>query len=336
MNSRRNMGSDGLTYLSAYAIAVKHGYTGSETEWLDSLQGKSGHGVLLHFDPVRNMLQWRSEDETTWQDLVSLDELQTELEAATIAEARAAKQGAATAETGAQIARSEAQTAAADAQAAKMEAEQLSGSIAAALTGAETAEAEAKAAAQQAKQYAGSASLAQSWAVGGTGTRSGEDTDNAKFWAAQAQSAVGGGVTSFHGRSGVVLPETGDYTADQVGAVPQSRKVNGKGLAADIVLSAADVGAVPESRTINGQKLAANVNLTAAQVGADPAGSAGTVEAALRSHSGNSSVHVTPAQCGEWDKKLDPGVLQFTETAPVEGTSAEVPEGTLCFVYEVV
>ena len=33
---------------------------------------------------------------------------------------------------------------------------------------------------------------AQSWAVGGTGTRPGEDTDNAKYWAQQAQAAVGG------------------------------------------------------------------------------------------------------------------------------------------------
>ena len=33
---------------------------------------------------------------------------------------------------------------------------------------------------------------AQSWAVGGTGTRPGEDTDNAKYWAQQAQASVGG------------------------------------------------------------------------------------------------------------------------------------------------
>ena len=33
---------------------------------------------------------------------------------------------------------------------------------------------------------------AQSWAVGGTGTRPGEDTDNAKYWAEQAQAVAGG------------------------------------------------------------------------------------------------------------------------------------------------
>lgn len=58
---------------------------------------------------------------------------------------------------------------------------------------------------------------AKSWAVGGTGSRQGEDTNNAKYWAAQAAAAAGGGVTSFNGRTGSVLPARGDYTADMVG-----------------------------------------------------------------------------------------------------------------------
>ena len=37
-----------------------------------------------------------------------------------------------------------------------------------------------------------SATLAESWAVGGTGTRSGEDTNNAKYYALQAQSVAQG------------------------------------------------------------------------------------------------------------------------------------------------
>ena len=39
------------------------------------------------------------------------------------------------------------------------------------------------------------------------------------------------------------------YTASEVGAVPTSRKVNGKALSADITLSASDVGAAPVSHT---------------------------------------------------------------------------------------
>ena len=58
---------------------------------------------------------------------------------------------------------------------------------------------------------------AKSWAVGGTGTRQGEDTNNAKYWSQQAAAAAGGGVTSFNGRTGSVLPTKGDYTADMVG-----------------------------------------------------------------------------------------------------------------------
>lgn len=59
---------------------------------------------------------------------------------------------------------------------------------------------------------------AQSWAVGGTGTREGEDTNNAKYWSEQAAAAAGGGVTSFKGRTGPVVPASGDYTAEMVGA----------------------------------------------------------------------------------------------------------------------
>lgn len=54
------------------------------------------------------------------------------------------------------------------------------------------ASAAAAAAAQSAASVDGINKTAQSWAVGGTGTRPGEDTDNAKYWAKQAQAALGG------------------------------------------------------------------------------------------------------------------------------------------------
>lgn len=41
------------------------------------------------------------------------------------------------------------------------------------------------------------AKLSESWAVGGTGTRSGEDTNNAKYWAEQAASSAGGHFVSY-------------------------------------------------------------------------------------------------------------------------------------------
>lgn len=78
-------------YYSAYGIAVKHGFPGTEEEWLLSLKGERGANVELRFNSDTNYLQQKPEDETEWQDLMSLTELQTELEAATIAEVEAAR-----------------------------------------------------------------------------------------------------------------------------------------------------------------------------------------------------------------------------------------------------
>ena len=65
-------------------------------------------------------------------------------------------------------------------------------SAAASASSASQASAAAAAAAQSAASVDGINKTAQSWAVGGTGTRPGEDTDNAKYWAQQAVAAVGG------------------------------------------------------------------------------------------------------------------------------------------------
>ena len=48
----------------------------------------------------------------------------------------------------------------------------------------------------QAGEAADSATLSQSWARGGTGTRSGEDTNNAKYFSEQAQASAAGASTS--------------------------------------------------------------------------------------------------------------------------------------------
>lgn len=83
-----------------------------------------------------------------------------------------------------------------------------------------------------------------------------------------AQAAPASGVTSFKGRTGAVTPANGDYTAEMVGAVPTTRKINNKALSADVTLAAGDVGAVPTSRTVNGKALSSNISLTASDVGA--------------------------------------------------------------------
>ena len=79
--------------------------------------------------------------------------------------------------------------------------------------------AQAQAAAAQAQQYASSdyVKTAQSWAIGGTSSRYGEDTNNAKYWAEIAAEVVTeGGVGSFNGRTGQVLPAAGDYDTTMI------------------------------------------------------------------------------------------------------------------------
>ena len=56
----------------------------------------------------------------------------------------------------------------------------------------ETATEQAQIATQEADRAAASVITSQSWAEGGTGTRAGEDSNNAKYWAEQAKEAVGG------------------------------------------------------------------------------------------------------------------------------------------------
>ena len=48
---------------------------------------------------------------------------------------------------------------------------------------------------------AASATLAESWAVGGTGTREGEDTDNAQYWCNQAQTIAQGALGWYESES---------------------------------------------------------------------------------------------------------------------------------------
>ena len=75
----------------------------------------------------------------------------------------------------------------------------------------------AQASAASAASVGDIADLSKSYAVGGTGIREGEDTDNAKYYKEQARAIAGGGVTTFNGRGGDVKPQAGDYTKDMVG-----------------------------------------------------------------------------------------------------------------------
>ena len=77
-------------YLTAYGIAVKHGFAGTEEEWLESLKGERGPGAVLRYDLDREMLEWSFEDREDWQELLDINDLRGYVVAATLDEAREA------------------------------------------------------------------------------------------------------------------------------------------------------------------------------------------------------------------------------------------------------
>lgn len=107
--------------------------------------------------------------------------------------------------------------AAASAAASKSSEQAAAGSASEAEQSATDAKGEVENAKQEVQNAENAAQKSESWAVGGTGTRPGEDTNNAKYWSDEARKAAGGGVASFNGRTGVVLPEEGDYTREMLG-----------------------------------------------------------------------------------------------------------------------
>ena len=89
-------------------------------------------------------------------------------------------------------------------------------SVASIKTSVQNASDSALSAADSADDASDSATLSKSWATGGTGKREDEDVNNAKYWASIAGAAAGGGVLSFNGRSGFVVPADGDYKSEQI------------------------------------------------------------------------------------------------------------------------
>jgi hypothetical protein len=108
------------------------------------------------------------------------------------AQANAAAQSAGIASASAQTAQSAASSAGTAASTASSAASTASTAAEAASGSASQASAAATAAEGSAAGAETASKTAQSWAVGGTNTRPGEDTDNAKYWAEQAQAVAGG------------------------------------------------------------------------------------------------------------------------------------------------
>lgn len=115
---------------------------------------------------------------------------------------------------------SEAKDAAKEAEDAKNATVQLKAdterAVASIKTSVDNASSSATSAADSADDATDSAALSKSWAIGGTGKREDEDVNNAKYWASVAGAAAGGGVLTFNGRSGFVVPADGDYKSEQI------------------------------------------------------------------------------------------------------------------------
>lgn len=136
-----------------------------------------------------------------------------------------------------------------------------------------------------------------------------------------AQAAPASGVTSFNGRTGAVTPVSGDYTAEMVGAVPTTRKINNKALSADVTLAAGDVGAVPTSRKVNGKALSADVSLTASDVGALPL-SGGMMTGNLYAFDDSDPSNPKVRNSLLTDTELNDSIL------------VQMPEGCIAWLYE--
>lgn len=108
-------------------------------------------------------------------------------------------------------------------------------------------------------------------------------------------------VESFNGRSGDVVPQSGDYTASDVGAIPTSDK----GKAGGVATLGSD-GKVPTSQL--------------PKMDYDAAGSAAAVQGKLDVHAGDATKHVTATERNAWNAKCGKAVA-FTVTLSAVGWS---------------
>lgn len=177
-------------YVSAYGIAVAHGYSGTEAEWLASLKGDPGDPVELRYHGAA--LEWKYSSEETWTELLDLTDLRTQVENDTIDDVNAAKsaaQSAATAAAGsASAAASSASGAASSAASAASSAEDAETAQTAAETAQEAAETAQTGAEASALAAEGSASAAAGSANAAAGSADAAETAQIAAEAAQAEA----------------------------------------------------------------------------------------------------------------------------------------------------
>ena len=90
-----------------------------------------------------------------------------------------------------------------------------------------------------------------------------------------------GSVSSVFGRAGAVAAQTGDYTAEMVGAAAKKHAAQHKKNGTD-PLSAEDIGAVPGTKTVNGEKITYVVDGVIKASGVDTSGGTTSVKDPVR------------------------------------------------------
>lgn len=216
-----------------------------------------------------------------------------------------AEDSAAAAARNAQTSQTAASTATGAASTASAAAEAASGS-------ASQAQASAAAAAQSATSVDGINKTAQSWAVGGTGTRPGEDTNNAKYWANQAQAVVGGdfatkveaqGYVTTHNQSTDAHRDIRNALAGKEAAGAATQALADAKSYTDTQIKAIPTPDVSGQISTHNKDTAAHQDIRTALGKKENAGAAATVQSNLTAHAGNITVHVTSAEKKMWDGK---------------------------------
>lgn len=193
-------------YLTAYNLAVKHGFVGTEEEWLESLQGKS---VMLRYNAETETLQWAYENTDDWKDILDINDLRSEIVAQTLDEANAAKTGAETAQGKAESAQEAAESAQTAAETAKGLAETAARDAA---SSAGAAEGSAGSAASSAQSAAQSAQSAMEYA----GKPSKVEDGTWRVWNAASQAYTDTGVKAYTNPMGAYDPDTSYSLLDVV------------------------------------------------------------------------------------------------------------------------
>nr|DAG59326.1 MAG TPA: hypothetical protein [Caudoviricetes sp.] len=158
------------------------------------------------------------------------------------------------------------------------------------------AAASASAAAESAAAVDGINKTAQSWAVGGTGTRDGEDTNNAKYWSDRAAAVVGGDFATKAEAQGYVDTHNQSSAAHADLRQAIAGKENAGAAAAVQQNLTAHMG-----DTVKHITAAERTAWNAKEAG----GAAAAVQQNLTAHMGDTVKHVTAAERNKWNGKAD-------------------------------